>query len=55
MTSLYERAKTRVKVDSELSEEFEVKIGMHLESVLLTFVIEVVVDDATDLTNGCVK
>ena len=27
--SLYERAKTRVRVDSELSDEFEVKVGMH--------------------------
>ena len=27
--SLYEGAKTRVGVDSELSEEFEVKLGMH--------------------------
>ena len=26
--SLYEVAKTRVRVDSELSEEFEVKVGM---------------------------
>ena len=26
--SLYEGAKTRVRVDSELSEEFEVKVGM---------------------------
>ena len=27
--SLYGGAKTRVRVDSELSEEFEVKLGMH--------------------------
>ena len=27
--SLYERAKTRTRVDSELAEEFEVKVGMH--------------------------
>ena len=27
--SLYEEAKTRVRVDSELSHEFEVKVGMH--------------------------
>ena len=31
--SLYEGAKTRVRVDSELSEEFEVKVGMHQGSV----------------------
>ena len=29
MMSLYEGAKTRVRVDSDLSEEFEVKLGMH--------------------------
>ena len=29
VTSLYEGAKTRVEVDSELSEELEVKVGMH--------------------------
>ena len=27
--SLYEGTKTRVRVDSELSEEFEVNVGMH--------------------------
>ena len=27
--SLYEGAKTGVRVDCELSEEFEVKVGMH--------------------------
>ena len=27
--SLYEGAKTRVTVDSELSEEFEVNVGLH--------------------------
>ena len=32
--SLNEGLKTRVKVDSELSEEFDVKIGMHKGSVL---------------------
>ena len=29
VVSLYEGAKTSVIVDSELSEEFEVKVGMH--------------------------
>ena len=32
--SLYKGAKTRVKVDSELSQEFEVKVVMHLGSVI---------------------
>ena len=35
--SLYEGAKTRVRVNSELSEEFEVKVGMHHGSVLSPF------------------
>ena len=32
--SLYEGAKTRVRVDSELSEEFEAEVGMDQGSVL---------------------
>ena len=35
--SLNEGAKTRVRVDSELSEEFVVKLGMYQVSVLLPF------------------
>ena len=31
--SLYEGAKTRVRVDSELSGEFDVKVGIHQGSV----------------------
>ena len=42
--SLYEGAKTRLRVDSELSEEFEVKVGMNQGSVLSPFLIAVVVD-----------
>ena len=38
--SLYERAKTRVRVDSELQEEFEVKAGMHQGSVLSPFTLQ---------------
>ena len=48
--SLYERAKTRVRVDSELSEEFEVKVGMHQGSVLSPFLFAVVVDVVTEST-----
>ena len=32
--NLYEGVKTRVIVDSELSDVFEVKVGMHQESVV---------------------
>ena len=35
--SLYEGAKTRVRVDSELSDEFEAKVVMHQGSVLSHF------------------
>ena len=42
--SLYEGARTRVRVDFELSEEFEVKVGIHHGSVLSPFLCTVVVD-----------
>ena len=46
--SLYEGAKTRVRVDSELLEDIEVKVGMHQGSVLSTFLFAVVVDVVTE-------
>ena len=45
---LYEGASTRVRVDSELSEEFEVKVGMHQESVLSPFLFAVVIYVVTE-------
>ena len=39
----------RVRVDSELSEEFEAKIGMHQGSVLSHFHFEDVVHDVSEL------
>ena len=42
--SLYEGTKARVGVDSELSEEFEVNVGMHQGSVLSPFPFAMVVD-----------
>ena len=48
MISLYEGAKTRVIVDSEMSEEFEVKVEMHQGSVQLPFLFAVVVDVVTN-------
>ena len=42
--SLYEAAKTRVIVDYELSEEFEVKVRMHQGSVLSQMVVDVVTE-----------
>ena len=39
--SLYEGVKVRVKMDFELSEEFEVEVGMHQGSVLSSFLFAV--------------
>ena len=36
-------------MDSELSEEFEVKVGMHQGSVLSPFLLAVLVDVVTEL------
>ena len=47
--SLCEGAKTKVRVDSELSEEFEVKVWMHKGSVFLYFLFVAVVDVVSEL------
>ena len=47
--SLYEGEKMGVRVDSQLSEEFDVKVGMNQLSVLSTF-SAVVVDVVTEFT-----
>ena len=46
--SLYKGAKMRVRVDSELSEEPDVKVGMHQGSVQSPFLFAVVVDVVTE-------
>ena len=46
--SLYDGAKTWVGVYSELSEQFEVKVGMHQGSVLSPLLFAVVVDFVTE-------
>ena len=51
--SLYEGAKTRVKMDSELLEWFEVNVGMHQGSVLSPFIFAVVIDIVTELARVC--
>ena len=53
--SLYEGVKTWVRVDSELSEEFMVKVGIHHGSVLSPFLFAVVVDVVTEFARGCAK
>ena len=48
-----EGAKTRVRVGLGLSEEFEVKVGVHQGSVLLPLVFAIVVDVVTEsVKNG---
>ena len=49
MTSLYEGTKTRVRVNCELSEELEVKVGMHQEPVMSSLCFLVAVDVVTEL------
>ena len=49
--SLYQGAKTRVRVVSELSEEYEVEVGMHKVSVLSPFPFAVVVDVVTEFAS----
>ena len=46
--SLCEGAKTKARVDCELSEEIEVKVGMHQGSVLSPLFLAVVVDVVTE-------
>ena len=46
--SLYEGAKTRVRVGSAYSEEFEVKVGVHQGSVLSPLLFAIVVDVITE-------
>ena len=51
--SLYEGARARFRVDCELSEEFEVNVGMHHRFMLSPFLFAVVVD-VTELARECV-
>ena len=51
--SLYEGVKW-FRLDSELSEEFVVKVCMHQEFVLSTFIFAVLVDVVTDLARESV-
>ena len=49
--SLYE-GQRQIRMDSELSEEFEVKVGMHQGSVLSPFLFAMVVDVVTEFARG---
>ena len=46
--SLYDGAKTRIRVGSAYSEEFEVKVGVHQGSVLSPLLFAIVVDVITE-------
>ena len=46
--SLYEGARTRVRVGSTTSDEFEVNVGVHQGSVLSPFLFTIVVDVVTE-------
>ena len=46
--SLYEGSKTKVKVGSELSEEFDIVVGVHQGSVLSPLLFAIVVDVVTE-------
>ena len=53
--SLCEGARTRVRVDSEMSEEFEVKVDMHQGSVLSHFLFAVVIGVVTEFARELAK
>ena len=58
--SLYDGAKTRVRVGSVYSEEFEVKVDAHQGSVLSPLLFAIVVDVITEngriwLMNCCMQ
>ena len=48
LMNLYEGAKTRVRVGLELSEDFEVKVGVHQGSALSPLLFAIVVDVITE-------
>ena len=52
--SLYDGAKTRVRVGSAYSEEFEVKVGVHQGSVLSPLLFAIVVVVITKNDRRCV-
>ena len=50
--SLYEGSKTKVRVESSLSEEFGVRVGVHQGSVISPLIFAIVVDAVTEQEKG---
>ena len=46
--SLYEGSRTKVRVELGVSEEFDVRIGVHQESVISPLIFAIVVDAVTE-------
>ena len=53
--SLHNGAKTRVRVHSELPEEFEAIVEIHQRSVLSSFLFAAVIDDVIELARWWAK
>ena len=53
--SLYEGGKTRLMVDCELSDEFEVKVGIHKGSLFSYCFFAFMVDVVREFANGGAK
>ena len=55
MMSLEEGVKTRVRMDSELSEELKAKLMTHQASMLSPLLFAVMADVFTEFDRGCTK
>ena len=53
--TLHEAALTRVRVDSLLSEKFEVNVRIYQGSMLSSFLFALVVDVVTEFARWCAK
>ena len=51
--SVHKGAKTRVRVHSELSQEFRVKVWMHKGSMLPPFLFAAVIDVVSEMVSVC--
>ncbi len=51
--AMYHNARARVRVGSSLSEEFDVKVGVHQGSVLSPLLFIIVLEALSEFTEGC--